>query len=1118
MATGADSTKALGQSVRSMTAAVRNMGLAMTVGSAIAGGAMVALSQKAERVASAFREVDTITTEGQDAQAKYGDLVSELNTTMGLQADRLEVIEGLYQSVSAGVDESVESQREFLTTASELAVAGRVELGTAVDVLSTVLNTYGKNVEAADSVSTSLFQTVQFGKVRMDELAPVLGRVAALGSNLSVEFDAISASMAVLTRTGFGARVAATGLRNIFRAMLKPSDAMKEVLFEIAADQDFFAEQISGSTQRLRDLSEQYRNVSDAAEAYAQKQAEAQAMQESSSTAIQEARLKIQAIEEDRMDQLPELTSEQVEQADTVEELNQVIEEHQFKVSKARVQQEKFRKKNEEAKEQMESLRGEIVDALGTTGDLEGGIGQLILENQEFVKTLTEMKKRVDESDKSMSDIFPRTRALQGALALVGEEGKALREVFDKIQGGNIDDARDEFESLDEQAKKNFDSFEDFRRSTKQLNETDISEIYNKAVGPQQQMRNSISRLEEAITDLGDVFKDEVIDRVSTMAKNVNDVVERLSNLSDSVQGSIANFLILAVSIGAVLGPMLFFGGQMALIASAVGTGVLPVLGALAGVLGLLVHGFTSAKEESREVRAGLEGVKKQTAGIIGAAEDGEQPNSMLVSMRKALSKLVSIAKIVFQVFSSALGPALKDLGEALQTLFISLQDAFDGFLASGGDGREMLEGLARAMAEVITTFATFIENNSDQIASVLRNLADVLVNRVIPNLADFLHGIIAVLQEVDWRKFIPIAKMILGVAVVVAEVLGIIGRWMQRNDELLGQLATLAFMAGIIVYTLAKLYGAALPLISAASTLISVITGLKAAFVWLGGSSAILYFLYSIAVLVFKGIAALVGALLSPLGLLLAVITLIAVAWIKDWANVRDFISALIDFLIKRVKLMFALWTLVPRLLIAAWQDGLSGVKRVLKDFLGSWKEFIFGAGKTLMEELAKGIVEGNKFVIDALKGAVEKASNFLPSSPAEEGPFSGSGAPKARGKTTMEDFASGIESANIDVGSAMEGGVSTDEMNIGTDMQPSNQQSQLGPSSGMGAGGGKTINIDEKAIYFESGAFEGVADEEIPEMVREELDDSLDRIIEDLEATGQEDDPRRRGAGKIA
>jgi hypothetical protein len=41
---------------------------------------------------------------------------------------------------------------------------------------------------------------------------------------------------------------------------------------------------------------------------------------------------------------------------------------------------------------------------------------------------------------------------------------------------------------------------------------------------------------------------------------------------------------------------------------------------------------------------------------------------------------------------------------------------------------------------------------------------------------------------------------------------------------------------------------------------------------------------------------------------------------------------------------------------------------------------------------------------------------------------------------------------------------------------------------------------------VFFEAGAFEGVSDEELPEKVRDVVDNSMDEIVEDLEAKGVE------------
>jgi len=104
MSLASSATGGLTGIVRGLSAGMRNLGAAMTAASAGIAAAMGGLARRAERVSEAFREVDTITSSSASSQERYGDLVSDLNTEFGLQEGRLGVIEGLYQSVSAGVD------------------------------------------------------------------------------------------------------------------------------------------------------------------------------------------------------------------------------------------------------------------------------------------------------------------------------------------------------------------------------------------------------------------------------------------------------------------------------------------------------------------------------------------------------------------------------------------------------------------------------------------------------------------------------------------------------------------------------------------------------------------------------------------------------------------------------------------------------------------------------------------------------------------------------------------------------------------------------------------------------------------------------------------------------
>ena len=1089
MATASDATGALGASVRSMTAAVRNMGLAMTVGSGIAAAALVGLTQSANQVSAAFREVDTISNEVADAQEEYGQLVSDLNTEFGLQADRIEVIDGLYQSISASIQEGEKAQREFLETAAQLAVVGQVDLATSVDVLSTVLNTYGMEAEEAEGVSESLFQTVQFGKVRMEELAPVLGRVAALGSNLNVQIDEIGASMAVLTRTGFGARVAATGLRNIFRAMLRPSEQMQETLFDIAAEQNFFAQTVEDSTQKLQGLASQYQDTSDAIDEYTKQQSEARAVQESSSTAIQEARLKIEAIEEDRLEQLPKITNAQVQEAESVSELESVIDDYQFKVNKARLEEERFRRETEEAETKLSNLKAEITDVIGTSGNLESGIGQLVLNNQSFIQTLTDLRSRVDETDTSFSDLFPRTRALQGALALVGEDGEALTQVFKNMEKEGFS-VQDSWENLDESARKNFNSFEEFKGAVEDAQTGDLQKWYQQATGNAASMRNAVARLREVVQDLGAVFNEEVIDAIQVFTGVITTVSDKAESLQESTRENIAQFAVLATSVGLVLGPLLLIGGQLAMIASTLSVGFLPLIATAVGAVSLFAFALSSV------------------------VEGGEDAEGVIGSLQGTFDGLIDFLKQARQAFVVLVLPELRNLGEAFSNVFGNIQSDMEGF-----GGTSILFNFAAAIGRITQDIADFLNANSALIASLVRGLADVVVNRVIPALVDFAKGALAVIVDINWTRLAKIAGSILiPFALAVVEIVGIIGRWLQRNSELIGSIITWAAIIGsaaVAGFKLISAIGSIVLALSSAWAIIQTFTGtvyfLVNAFGALGAIKAVL-------IGMFPKLAAGISVLLGPVGILIGLIALLVAAWATDFANAREIVSQSINFIIQLFWLAVDAAMLVPRLIIAAWNDGFSGVKKVLGSFLGDLESLLFDSGKNLVQALAKGMNEAAGSVASAAKGVVNKVKNFLGfgSAPPALGEDYN---PKKYGGNVSTSFAEGmeggigdVEDVSLDIADASRPNIAdTSKTNVEDDWKLIKQgakassaqaTSATGPGSFSGMGGGVTIK--EKAVFFEKGAFQGVSDEELPRKVRDVVDSSMDEIIDELDARG--------------
>lgn len=96
---------------------------------------------------------------------------------------------------------------------------------------------------------------------------------------------------------------------------------------------------------------------------------------------------------------------------------------------------------------------------------------------------------------------------------------------------------------------------------------------------------------------------------------------------------------------------------------------------------------------------------------------------------------------------------------------------------------------------------------------------------------------------------------------------------------------------------------------------------------------------------------------------------------------------------------------------------DGIRIITRIIgslpglaRSALGNLGSLLFGAGRALIRGFIDGIRSAAQGAIDAVTGIIGSIGGLFPGSPAEEGPFSGSGYVLFRGQSLSEDFAQGI------------------------------------------------------------------------------------------------------------
>ncbi len=178
----------------------------------------------------AVREVATILPEGQANADNLTASVRRLSDAFNLPISA--VTEGLYQAVSNQIGDAATSLG-FLETAAKFAKTAVTDIDTSVNLLSGTINAFGLTAGDTEAIADKLFKTIELGRTRASELANSLGRVLPVASELGISLDEVLAGFATVTIAGIKTSEATTQLRGALNALLKPTQATKDLLAEL---------------------------------------------------------------------------------------------------------------------------------------------------------------------------------------------------------------------------------------------------------------------------------------------------------------------------------------------------------------------------------------------------------------------------------------------------------------------------------------------------------------------------------------------------------------------------------------------------------------------------------------------------------------------------------------------------------------------------------------------------------------------------------------------------------------------------------------------------------------------------------------------------------------------
>jgi TP901 family phage tail tape measure protein len=176
--------------------------------------------ESARLLGIAIEEIRTIDSAGRGAEQLSSEI---LNLSDAIGKAPVDLAEGLYQTLSNQVVAAGDAL-QFTAEAAKLATVTASETGDAVNALSSVMNSYSMEAGQAEHVAGTLFKTIELGRLRLNEIANVIGRVTPLTSELGIAWEETAASIAVMTRQGVRADTAITQLRAVVTRLIKPTD------------------------------------------------------------------------------------------------------------------------------------------------------------------------------------------------------------------------------------------------------------------------------------------------------------------------------------------------------------------------------------------------------------------------------------------------------------------------------------------------------------------------------------------------------------------------------------------------------------------------------------------------------------------------------------------------------------------------------------------------------------------------------------------------------------------------------------------------------------------------------------------------------------------------------
>lgn len=201
-------------------------GLGTVLGRVFTGVAIAQIIKFGAEFEESLTKIETLVGISKDKVEGFERVIKKLSATTGRSAN--ELAKALFTVTSAGLRGA--EATEVLEFAAKASAVGLGETEVVAKALTGILQSYSRQGLTAARATDILTSVIREGNLEASSLAPVLGRVTGIASELGISFEEVGASIATFTRLGVSAEQAVTGLRGILNVLIKETPQSQKAL------------------------------------------------------------------------------------------------------------------------------------------------------------------------------------------------------------------------------------------------------------------------------------------------------------------------------------------------------------------------------------------------------------------------------------------------------------------------------------------------------------------------------------------------------------------------------------------------------------------------------------------------------------------------------------------------------------------------------------------------------------------------------------------------------------------------------------------------------------------------------------------------------------------------